>query len=42
MIDRTAEAIIVRFAGRFPPKVVEQARQRLAAAPTLSARSKLS
>jgi hypothetical protein len=30
MIDRTAEAIIVRFADRFPPKVVEQARRRLA------------
>lgn len=30
MIDRTAEAIIVRFADRFPPKAVEQARQRLA------------
>ncbi len=30
MIGRTAEAIIVRFANRFPHKVVEQARERLA------------
>jgi hypothetical protein len=30
MIDRTAEAIIIRFANRFTPEVVAQARQRLA------------
>ena len=30
MIDRTAEAIIVRFADRFRSEVVAQARQRLA------------
>jgi hypothetical protein len=30
MIDRTAEAIVVRFADRFPSKVPKQARQRLA------------